>query len=255
MAKRFIDTDIWEEDWFILLPPMYKLLWKWICDKCDHSGIWKPNLETFKKFNGEVNISKALEYYNDDEKIRLLKLDNGKFLIPGFFAFQYGEKLNTNNKVHLSIYQIYCKNGVNLTSIRGLVEVNHTPMDMDKDKEKDKEEKESTREKETKQSKPEKIKYSELVSMTNEEHSKLIEKYGKEVAANCILALDNYKGSSGKKYKDDYRAILSWVIDKVTAKKIPNGNGFTNYNSSQNVKPIIASNYAELANKPHTPKY
>ena len=25
----------------------------------------------------------------------------------------------------------------------------------------------------------------------------------------------NYKGSSGKKYKSDYRAILTWVIDKV----------------------------------------
>lgn len=30
------------------------------------------------------------------------------------------------------------------------------------------------------------------------------------------LKFDNYKGSKGKTYKSDYRAILSWVADKVT---------------------------------------
>ena len=42
MAKRFTDTEIWEQDWFIDLPNKYKLLWNYIKDKCDNVGIWRP---------------------------------------------------------------------------------------------------------------------------------------------------------------------------------------------------------------------
>ena len=64
----------------------------------------------------------------------------------------------------------------------------------------------------------EKIHFAEFVSMTNAEYDKLVSTYGKEFADQCINSLDNYKGSTGKKYKSDYRAILSWVIDKVKQK-------------------------------------
>lgn len=60
-----------------------------------------------------------------------------------------------------------------------------------------------------------KIHFAEFVSMTNAEHEKLVSTYGKDFADQCILVLDNYKGSSGKTYKNDYRAILNWVVDKV----------------------------------------
>ena len=63
--------------------------------------------------------------------------------------------------------------------------------------------------------KEEKIHFAEFVSMTNAEHEKLVSTYGKDFADQCILVLDNYKGSSGKTYKNDYRAILNWVVDKV----------------------------------------
>ena len=36
-----------------------------------------------------------------------------------------------------------------------------------------------------------------------------------EFAEACITKLDLYKGSKGKTYKDDYRAILSWVVRSV----------------------------------------
>ena len=70
-------------------------------------------------------------------------------------------------------------------------------------------------------SKPEKevIKMAEFVSMTQEELDKLVDKYGKDFTDKCIEVLDNYKGSSGKKYKSDYRAILTWVVGKVNESK------------------------------------
>lgn len=64
----------------------------------------------------------------------------------------------------------------------------------------------------------EKIHFAEFVSMTNAEYQKLVSTYGKDFVNQCISTLDNYKGSTGKKYKSDYRAILNWVIDKIKSK-------------------------------------
>lgn len=64
-----------------------------------------------------------------------------------------------------------------------------------------------------------KIQFAEFVSMTNAEHEKLVSTYGTDFTNKCIEVLDNYKGANGKKYKDDYRAILNWVIDRVKKDK------------------------------------
>ena len=57
--------------------------------------------------------------------------------------------------------------------------------------------------------------FAEFVSMTNDEYSSLIETLGSEESVKaCIDILDNYKGANGKKYKNDYRAIKAWVIEK-----------------------------------------
>lgn len=68
-----------------------------------------------------------------------------------------------------------------------------------------------------KKAKLEKTKYAEFVSMKETEYETLCKTYGKAAADRCIEVLDNYKGSKGKRYKDDYRAILSWVIGRVKA--------------------------------------
>ena len=60
--------------------------------------------------------------------------------------------------------------------------------------------------------KPEKVQFAEFVSMTNDEYTSLVPKVGEQGAKRCIEILDNYKGSSGKKYSSDYRAILNWTI-------------------------------------------
>ena len=76
--------------------------------------------------------------------------------------------------------------------------------------------------------KEEKIHFAEFVTMTNAEYEKLVSTYGKDFADQCITILDNYKGANGKKYKSDYRAILSWVIDRAkqdNTKQIKQGKG------------------------------
>lgn len=75
----------------------------------------------------------------------------------------------------------------------------------------------------------EKIHFAEFVSMTNAEYEKLVSTYGKEFADQCIYTLDNYKGSKGKTYKSDYRAILSWVVEKVEQTSKTKKNGMNDF--------------------------
>jgi hypothetical protein len=132
MAKRFTETTIWDEDWFVKLPPAYKLLWFYIKDKCNHAGIWKPNIETFQYFNQtEIDLSKALNFYNKGKE-RITILVSGHWLITDFFVFQYGNKFNIENKVHKSVYDIYLQEGAMTPLSRSIEGVK------DKDKEKDK---------------------------------------------------------------------------------------------------------------------
>jgi len=58
-----------------------------------------------------------------------------------------------------------------------------------------------------------KIKYAEAVSMTPADYEKLIKAHGPELTRRCIEKLNAYKISKGKRYKSDYGAIISWVLD------------------------------------------
>lgn len=62
---------------------------------------------------------------------------------------------------------------------------------------------------------PDGKKYAEFVTMTEAEYDKLVQRFGAPFTLACIEKLDNYKGSNGKSYQSDYRAILNWVIERV----------------------------------------
>ena len=82
------------------------------------------------------------------------------------------------------------------------------------------------RTKQAAENQPEKVPFAEFVTMTNDEYLSLIEKYGESDTKRLIEILDNYKGSSGKKYKSDYRAILAWVYAKLEEEKAKKPQGF-----------------------------
>ena len=70
----------------------------------------------------------------------------------------------------------------------------------------------------TKKTVPVKKNYAEFVNMTEIEYNKLVTEHGEEKTQKMITVLDNYKGSNDKKYASDYRAILTWVVEKVNIK-------------------------------------
>lgn len=73
------------------------------------------------------------------------------------------------------------------------------------------------KEKDTKKKKGEgveKIQFAEFVHLKQNEYDELVNRFGENGARDIITILDNYKGSSGKKYVSDYRAMSSWVIKR-----------------------------------------
>jgi hypothetical protein len=53
MAKRFTDSEKWNRPWFRKLPTKYKLLWLYILDHCDMSGVWYVDFELASMMIGE----------------------------------------------------------------------------------------------------------------------------------------------------------------------------------------------------------
>lgn len=138
MGKRFTGTEIWEEDWFLAMPKDYKLFWYYMLAKCDHAGLFKVNLRSFCSLNeATVEANQALAYFNH-EKGRVRAVNQSFWLIEDFFVYQYGTTLNTQNRVHQSVLDLYEKHGIDLTSIRGVVDLKDGVKDKDKDKDKDK---------------------------------------------------------------------------------------------------------------------
>lgn len=75
------------------------------------------------------------------------------------------------------------------------------------------------KEKKVKESKVNKIKYKDYVSMTSEQYEKLLEQFGESGTEERMENLNLYKGSTGKKYKDDYLTILAWERKNKKNKK------------------------------------
>lgn len=119
MAKRLTDTEIWEQDWYIDLPNKYKLFWAYIKDKCDHSGIWRPNKGVAQKIIGEpINLDEFLQFVNI-EKERVMVLPSGRWFIKDFFIFQYGDKFSPASQIHKGAIKQLIANGVHPKEILG----------------------------------------------------------------------------------------------------------------------------------------
>ena len=71
--------------------------------------------------------------------------------------------------------------------------------------------------------KKKKYNYAECVTLTRDEYAKLCAEHGEDATKRMIEILDNYKGSKGKRYKSDYKAILNWVVDRYNEEYIKYG--------------------------------
>lgn len=127
MAKRFTDTGKWGKEWFRLLSPKMKCAWIFLCDNCDHAGIWDISLPTLRHFVGEEI---TIEEISSEFEVEII--DN-KILVLDFVKFQYGD-LNPTNRVHQSVILKLDE----LRKNKGLTSPMQGAKDKDKEKDKDK---------------------------------------------------------------------------------------------------------------------
>ena len=114
IVKRFTETSKWNDPWFSDLPARFKLLWIFICDHCDQSGVWTVNHRLAEFQLGEkFTIPDALLAFNG----RVEVISNGsKWWIKKFVLFQYG-KLSKECKPHMPVFECLSRHGISLEEV------------------------------------------------------------------------------------------------------------------------------------------
>jgi hypothetical protein len=145
MAKRFTDTELWDKEWFMKLPPRLKCLVKMVRDKCDLAGIWSPNWTIANTYVGEPVTEKELLSIDGGEQF--VKIGGGKIVCVDFVRFQYGQ-LSEKSPVHRKVISLLSAQNIDYKYPI------YSPQDKEEEKDKDKEveeeeEKEEDKETET----------------------------------------------------------------------------------------------------------
>ena len=108
MAKRFIDTGIFDDDWFMELPKDAKLLWLYLITKCDHAGIIKLNEKLCKVQTDIKDLETVIKQLGN----RLVRLSEHLYFIPKFIQFQYPGFPNSAVRQQHSALEILMKHGL-----------------------------------------------------------------------------------------------------------------------------------------------
>ncbi len=108
MAKRFIDTGLFDDQWFMNLSKDAKLLWIYLITKCDHAGIIEAN-EKLIEFQTGIesfqNVGKELGR-------RLFFIYENYYFIPKYIEFQYPSFPNSRVRQQESAIKILAKFGL-----------------------------------------------------------------------------------------------------------------------------------------------
>ena len=203
MAKRFTDTEKWKKPFIRGLQGAYKLLWLYICDDCDHAGIWQVDIEVAAIRIGEkIDSKEAIKSF--DEKIIIFDKGN-KWFIPSFLEFQYPSGLNPDNRAHNSVIILLEKYSLRISNNKPLISPSEGSMDMDMVKDMDKDMVKGEK----------KVKFKENILLTQKEHLQLVAEFGEKHVIDFYEYLSGYKIEKSYKTKSDYLTIKRWVVDAI----------------------------------------
>lgn len=138
MAKRYTDTNKWDDPWYFDLPINFKLAWDYITAKCDAVGVWKPSKKHLE-FNIGMPVD-MVDFLNFCGPERISLINNGSWWIKKFCDFQYGElKEDSKSPTTQSYIKMLKKHNLWEGYIKGIYRVCNTPKEKDIDKEEEKE--------------------------------------------------------------------------------------------------------------------
>jgi hypothetical protein len=119
MSKRFIDTNIFDDSWFMNLSKDGKLLWIYFITKCNHAGILELNLRLISFQTGIENIETVCK----ELAKTYIRVNEQLIFIPKFIKYQYPEFPKSNVRQQFSAIQILKKYGLFDEEINSLVTV------------------------------------------------------------------------------------------------------------------------------------
>ncbi len=209
---RYVHTNYWQDDFILSLTPEEKFFYVYLLtnSKTKQCGIYELskkvivfetgyNTETINKLLDKFTKYGKIKYSEKTKEILLLKwLKHNRSNSPKVKACIEKELKEIKTEEFIKEYQELC--------IEYEYSINTVPVLNHKEKEKENKKKKN------------KNKYFDLVYLTEKEHQRLIKEYGEENTTKFYKKLSDYKGSKGKEYKSDYKAIFSWVIDAVISK-------------------------------------
>ena len=125
--KRFSETLKWEDDWFVSLPPIQKLVFLFMVDKCDNAGFFEPSPTIHSLM---IGISKD-EYLGAIQGLKRgwLGAKNPnckKIFLCNFLRHQRNLPLNPTNNAHKGILEViqYNSKEFNLNEIEEILGAN-----------------------------------------------------------------------------------------------------------------------------------
>lgn len=113
MAKRFTEADKWRDPWFRQLPTVAKLIWLYLCDRCDAAGVWEIDLAALWFDTGlaaDNNFAGALKLFGD----RVQLLDERRLVLTKFVSFQYPRGLDARSHAQRRVIDLLRKHGLPL---------------------------------------------------------------------------------------------------------------------------------------------
>ena len=99
MAKRFLDTAIFDDTWFSELSVKGKLFFIYLITNCDHAGIIDLNIR-LAEFKTGLN---SLATVTKEVARCLISVRDNYYFIPSFIKIQYSKGLSPDCKAHKSV--------------------------------------------------------------------------------------------------------------------------------------------------------
>ena len=206
MSKRFTITEKWEDTWFSGLNPIEKLVWNYLCDKCDLAGFWEINV---KLAAFQIGITKT-RFLGALQGVGRGYITNDKYLwLRRFIEHQGNLPLNPKNNAHKHILTLLERH-TDFGDVDFFKEIETTktppfePLNRGLSKGISN----------GKGNGKGKKQFFDFVFLSKEEHSKLVAKFGESRTAGLIEELNTGIGSKGYKYKSHYFTILNWARRK-----------------------------------------
>lgn len=108
MSKRFIDTNLFADEWFCELSKDGKMFFIYYFTNCDHAGILRLNKKLCKFQTDIENIDTVIKELGNT----LVTIKENHFFMPKFIKFQYPNFPNSNVKQQSSAINILMANNL-----------------------------------------------------------------------------------------------------------------------------------------------